>query len=211
MTTCKGPCTSGVLSKRIGGARLACGVRRTIRMSVLAGVWACACGPKPSDDGAALWVAPEKRDIPFLILVETPGYPRPGKPVGGGIVAAIWLDGSIVRVPPGSGPRNAYVKGKLGPDQLEQLLARVHALGLSQEAQDRVIVDAPALRMYLRGKDGVTLRAESLEGGPKVGVSELKSLVTSFRLGEDAPYCPPWAGARLKDMPKEWGLCDWEN
>jgi len=57
---------------------------------------------------------------PIVVFWQYPAYPLPGEEVRGGLVAAAWKDGRVVRVGEG-GVGRQYVTGTLSPSEIERL------------------------------------------------------------------------------------------
>jgi hypothetical protein len=68
--------------------------------------------------------------VPFVFVYMSPKYPLPGEDVVGGLKVAMWRDGRVVRARSASEVGRAYIRGRLRPEQIDELIHSIERTGI---------------------------------------------------------------------------------
>lgn len=108
---------------------------------------------------------------PLFVVWRLPGYPAPDDCRTGGLLAAAWPDGTVVRTAGTDMPGREYEQGKLSAVYLAELRARVSDIVENVPEDGMLIVDAPSDHAFARSGDTTHNCAFTANvGGPGFGL-----------------------------------------
>lgn len=142
----------------------------------------------------------QKRDVPFVFVRSYSGYPGPKEKIINGIVAAVWQDGTIVRVTSEADVGKSYVKGRLSAEQLETLRNTIKESGVIGSEDRGVVVDAGMIELVIRLEDSVGRWAYSPPHQQNKKIDSIKNQLLSLPLSDEEPA----DAATYKAYPHDW-------
>ena len=168
-------------------------VRVCVVCAIYLGTVGCARASRQHDHAD-----PPDASGPIVVFWQYPAYPLPGEEVRGGLVAAAWKDGRVVRVGEG-GVGRQYLSGTLSPSDVERLhvlIARTARFLEEDNSAEPVPDDVSYECMYI-SDSGVSAKCEfapsaALHTLPR----ELRTLLASADLAGVREVHTDWSGLR---------------
>ncbi|MGD8450792.1 MAG: hypothetical protein PVJ57_03140 [Phycisphaerae bacterium] len=137
---------------------------------------------------------------PMVFLQRIPHYPGVNEEVVGGVVFAVWQDGTFVRCTAPDAIGKTYIKGHLSSEQLQTLTNAVDQTIQSLPANDAIPVDAGGWCLCRRGNGRLVARdvRERTVANPLHPIIALTDQALSLEMADAETLAKPFP------MHSEW-------